>query len=85
MGWLCLQSLPFRRISATLLTGLLLQEVILDRFTVMLGEEDSLRNFETAVVSILLAGYLVGAYFAVLHSTRNTLDELKTIGKQQPA
>jgi hypothetical protein len=64
-------------ISAALLIGLLLYEVILNRFTVISKEEDLLWGFGTAVVSILLVGYLVGAYSAVLHSTRNTIDELK--------
>lgn len=68
-------------ISVTLLIGLLLHEVILNRFTVILREEDLLRNFETAVVSVLLAGYLVGAYYAVLRSTRDTLDELEKTWK----
>jgi hypothetical protein len=68
-------------ISATLLIGLLLHEVILNRFTVILSEEDLPRNFETAVISILLSGYLVGAYYAVLRSTRNTFNELKSTWK----
>jgi len=68
-------------ISATLLIGLLLHEYILDRFTVISGEEDLLRDFRTAVVDVLLAGYLVGAYYAVLRSARNTIDELKKTWK----
>ena len=64
-------------ISATLLIGLLLHEVILHRFTVILREEDLLWGFGTTIVSILLTGYLVGAYHAVLRSTRNTLDKLE--------
>jgi len=68
-------------ISATLLIGILLYEVILNRFTVISREEDLLRDFGTAVVSVLLAGYLVGAYYAVLRSTRNTVDELKNTWK----
>ena len=68
-------------VSATLLIGLLLHEVVLNRFTVILREEDLLRNFETAVVNVLLAGYLVGAYYAVVRSTRNTFDELANTSK----
>ncbi|KAA3644995.1 MAG: hypothetical protein DWQ07_16475 [Chloroflexi bacterium] len=64
-------------ISAALLVGLLLHEIILGRFTVIFGEGDVLQDFETAVISILLSGYLVGAYYAVQRSTRNTIDELK--------
>ena len=65
-------------ISAILLVGLLLHESILDRFPVIFGEETLLRNFQTAVVNILLTGYLVGAYYAVLRSTRNTVNELES-------
>ena len=63
---------------AALLIGLLLYEVILNRFTMISRDKDLLRDFETAVVSILLVGYLAGAYYAVLRSTRDTLDELAT-------
>lgn len=68
-------------ISVTLLVTLILHEVILHRFTVILREEDLLRNLQTTIASVLLAGYLVGAYYAVLRSTENTLDELKTTWK----
>lgn len=68
-------------ISTSLLIGLLLHEVILDRFPVIFGEEDLLRDFQTTVISILLSGYLVGAYYAVMRSTRNAIDELNSAWK----
>ena len=70
-------------VSAVLLIGLLLHEAILNRFTVISREEDWLWDFGTAIVSVLLTGYLVGAYYAVLRSTRNTLGELELIRKTE--
>lgn len=64
-------------ISAILLVALLMHVYILDRFTVILKDENLLKEFQTAIVNVLLAGYLVGAYYAVLGSTRNTIDELE--------
>ena len=64
-------------ISALLLVGLLVHVAILDRFTVILEDEKMLKDFQTAVVNTLLVGYLVGAYYAVLGSTMNTLGELE--------
>jgi hypothetical protein len=67
-------------ISGALLLGLLVQEVLMDRFTVILGPEgalDEYGNLRIAVVHCLLAGYLPGAYYSLLRGTRKTVDQLK--------
>jgi hypothetical protein len=67
-------------ISGALLLGLLVQEVLMDRFTVILGPEgllDEYGNLRIAVVHCILAGYLPGAYYSLLRGARNTVDQLE--------
>jgi hypothetical protein len=67
-------------ISGALLLGLLVQEVLMDRFTVILGPEsagDESGDLRIAVVHCLLAGYLPGAYYSLLRGARNTVDQLE--------
>jgi hypothetical protein len=67
-------------ISGALLCGLLLQEVLMDRFTMILGPEsarDEFGNLRIAVVHCLLAGYVPGAYYTLLRGARNTIDRLE--------
>jgi hypothetical protein len=64
-------------IGTVLLCGLLVQEIVLERFTVIFGPGDvSLHEFRIAVIHCLLAGYLPSAYLFLLHGMRNTVREL---------
>jgi hypothetical protein len=71
-------------VSTTLLAGLLLHEAILDRLPMILGDQALLQSLETAVISSLLTGYLVGAFYAVRRNTSSTLEELKSAWKADP-
>ena len=66
-------------ITATLLLGLFIQTLVLDRFPVIFGPEGFPDDFRVAVNHCLLAGYLVGAYLYLLRGTRNTLHELDLV------
>ena len=66
-------------ICGTLLFGLLVQEVLLDRFTLMLGDPDLLKDFRIAINHCLMAGYYPAAYYALLRGTRDTAHELEKI------
>jgi hypothetical protein len=70
-------------ISSILLFGLLLQEYLLDRFTLIFEDEYLLQDFWIAVVHCLLAGYLPSAYFFLLRGTRNTIEELQNVLKPE--
>jgi hypothetical protein len=63
-------------ISSTLLLGLFIQELLLDRFTVMYGPTGSPRDFRLAIVHCLLAGYLPSACLYLLRGMRTTADEI---------
>jgi hypothetical protein len=67
-------------IGTALLFGLLIQEILLDRFTVVFGPgEVALHEFRIAVIHCLLAGYLPSAYLLLLRGTRNTVHELENV------
>ena len=66
-------------ITGTLLLGLFIQTIVLDRFLLIFGPEGSPDNFRVAVNHCLLAGYLVGAYFYLLRGARNTAHELDKV------
>ena len=66
-------------ITGTLLLGLFIQTIVLDRFPVIFGPEGFPDDFRVAVNHCLLAGYLVGAYFYLLRGTRHTLHELDQV------
>jgi hypothetical protein len=66
-------------IGGTLLLGLLLQGIVLDRFPVILGDIERLAEFRIAVVHCLLAAYLPSACLYLLRGARNTIDELGPI------
>jgi hypothetical protein len=66
-------------ITGTLLLGLLIQTIVLDRFPVIFGPEGSLGDFRIAVVHFLLAGYFPCAYLYLLRGTRNTVHELDKV------
>ncbi len=66
-------------ISVTLLFGFLMQEYLLDRFTLIFEQEYLLQDFWIAVVHCLLAGYLPSAYFLLLRGTKNTFKELEHV------
>lgn len=68
-------------IGGTLLLGLLLQGLLLDRFPVIFGTVERLAEFRIAVVHCLLAGYLPSACLYLLRGARNTSDELAPILK----
>jgi hypothetical protein len=68
-------------IGGTLLLGLLLQGILLDRFPVILGGVEPLAEFRIAVVHCLLAAYLPSACLYLLRGARNTIDELGPILK----
>lgn len=68
-------------IGGTLLLGLLLQGILLDRFPVILGGIEPLADFRIAVVHCLLAAYLPSACLYLLRGARNTIDELAPILK----
>jgi hypothetical protein len=63
-------------ISGILLLGLMVQEVLLDRFTLMPDDPDVLMVFRIAITHCLMAGYFPAAYYALLRGTRETVHEL---------
>jgi hypothetical protein len=72
-------------IASTLLLGLFVQELLLDRFTVIPGSTAS-SEFRIALVHCLLAGYLPSACLYLLRGMRETADELGGIlGPDQEA
>ena len=66
-------------ISGALLLGLVVQEVLLDRFTLMPEDPDVLMVFRIAIVHCLQAAYFPAAYYALLRGTRETVHELAEI------
>jgi hypothetical protein len=70
-------------ISCTLLLGLFVQELLLNRFAVIFGPLGSPRDLRLAIVHCLLAGYLPSACLYLLRGMRSTRDQLADI--LQPA
>jgi hypothetical protein len=66
-------------ICGTLLFGLLVQEALLDRFTLILRYAVLLKDFRIAINHCLMAGYFPAAYYALLRGTRNTVHELENV------
>lgn len=66
-------------ISGAVLLGLVLQEVLLDRFTLMSANPSVGKDFRIAVVHCLQAGYFPAAYYALLRGTRENVHELEEI------
>lgn len=66
-------------ISGILVLGLVVQTVLLDRFTLMLTDPVVLMTFRIAIVHCLMAGYFPAAYYALLGGTRETVRELEEI------
>jgi hypothetical protein len=67
-------------ISGALVFGLLMQEVLSGRFTVIIGPESpplGLDNLRIAVVHCLMTGYLPAAVLALLRGTRRTVNQLE--------
>jgi hypothetical protein len=56
--------------------GLVVQEILLDRFTLMRANRDALMLFRVAISHCLMAGYFPAAYYALLRGTRKTVLEL---------
>jgi hypothetical protein len=52
------------------------QEILLDRFTLMRADPDVLMLFRIAISHCLMAGYFPAAYYALLRGTRETVHEL---------
>jgi hypothetical protein len=66
-------------IVSTLLLGLFVHELLLDRFTVIFGPLGSPRDFRLAIVHCLLAGYFPSACLYLLRGMRTTVEELGMI------
>jgi hypothetical protein len=66
-------------ICGTLLLGLVVQEILLDRFTLMQADPEVQMLFRIAIVHCLMAGYFPAAYYALLRGTRETVYELDEI------
>ena len=63
-------------ISGILLLGLVAQEILLDRFTLMRADPDVAKVFRIAISHCFMAGYFPAAYYALLRGTRETIREL---------
>lgn len=66
-------------ISGALLLGLVVQTVLLDRFTLMKANPVVLMTFRIAIVHCLMAGYFHAAYYALPGGTKETVHELGEI------
>jgi hypothetical protein len=64
-------------IAGLLLLGLVLQEVALDRFSLMRDQPNVLMVFRIAITHCLMAGYFPAAYYVLLRGTRRTVLELR--------
>jgi hypothetical protein len=66
-------------ISGALVLGLMVQEFLLDRFSLMQTRPEVLMVFRIALVHCLQAAYFPAAYYALLRGTRETVHELDEI------
>ena len=65
------------------MVGLFLQELAFDRFSLLIGPGNSLRDLRIAFVHCLLSGYLPAAYLYLMQATRQTITTLTPLLDKQ--